>query len=84
MNKIFLLLLICSCSQVPSSPFKPGTKIVTLLTALDQAQMSYLRGCVETYVELKLPKPFETCRGKSVLHREEIQDIVGDPHQLEP
>lgn len=74
MKSIFILLLLVSCSQVPT---KKGDEDVPLDAALNQAQMSYLKGCVEAKKELKIPQVFEGCRDKSLLHRQELEEILG-------
>ena len=74
MKSISLLLLLMSCSQVPT---KKGEEDVSLDAALNQAQMSYLKGCVEAKKELKIPQVFEGCRDKSLVHRHELEEILG-------
>jgi hypothetical protein len=73
MKIFFLLFLFMSCShQVPSR----SQHEVSLQAAMDQAQASYLRGCVDALHDLKIPKVFESCRDKSILHREEVEEIL--------
>ena len=74
MKTVLILLLLVSCSQVPT---KKGEDDVTLDAALNQAQMSYLKGCVEAKKELKIPQVFEGCRDKSLVHRHELEEILG-------
>ena len=52
---------------------------VTLKTALDQAQMSYLKGCVEAFKEVKVPSVFPHCRDKALMHRSELESIIFQP-----
>lgn len=75
MNKIFLLLLICSCSHVTRKPYPPDG-LVTVDTALDHIKVSYLKGCVDAYHSLKVPKIFEYCRDQAQKHRLEVEEII--------
>lgn len=74
MKKIVLLVLLVSCAhkgqQIESDNF------VTVQAALNQAQASYLKGCIEIVKEQNLTGNFETCKGKSINHRKEIQFIM--------
>ncbi|WPU64848.1 hypothetical protein [Peredibacter starrii] len=74
MKTILILLFLVSCSQVPT---KKGDDDVSLDAALNQAQMSYLKGCVDAKKELKIPEVFEGCRDKSLLYRQELEEIMG-------
>jgi hypothetical protein len=69
--KFLFLIILYSCSQVSTK--RPQTEeLVSLDSALNHAMASYLKGCVDAYHDLKIPKVFETCRDKAKLHREEI------------
>jgi hypothetical protein len=69
--KFLFLIILYSCSQVSTK--RPQTEdLVSLATALDHAKASYLKGCVDAYQDLKIPKSFETCRDRAQLHREQI------------
>lgn len=77
MRKILLLLFLTyGCAQVP-----PRGKVntqnddVSLVVALDQAQMSYLKGCVEAFKEMGQGPSFDRCRDRAVQHRKEIDFI---------
>lgn len=75
MNLLILLLLL-SCSQ--AKPVKPYDKdLVDVRTALDQAQMSYLRACVEAFQDMKMAPSFDSCREKAITHRLELDSIMG-------
>ena len=76
-NFIFLLMLV-SCAHQPSK--KEPTYYsdqVSVRVALDQAQMSFLRGCVESFRTFKIKPSFETCREKAIQHRLEVEQILG-------
>jgi hypothetical protein len=74
MEEVVILFLLVSCAQV-----KPKTvqdDLVTVNTALTQAQFSYLKGCVDAMKELKIPIAFPGCRDKAILHRRELDSIM--------
>ncbi len=73
-SNVFILLFVVGCSQLPKT-VQPRDE-VTILTALDQAQMSYLKGCTEAMVALKQPSAFDGCREKARLHRLELNEII--------
>lgn len=50
--------------------------LVTVQTALDQAQMSYLSGCVEAHKEMGVTHSFPDCRNKAVAHRQELNEFM--------
>lgn len=50
--------------------------MVSLNAALDHARSSYLKGCVDTYHVLKIPKSFESCVIRAKIHEEEIRSIM--------
>ena len=83
MKYLVCALFLYGCSQLPSKPKTQDVEedLVTARAALNQAQMSYLRGCVEAFQMLQIPKSFDTCRDKSILHREEIKAILESPIQ---
>ena len=61
---------------------RPGNKsedeqLVSVPVALDQAQMSYLRGCVEAE-KARIPNEhvFVKCRERAKLHRKELGEIM--------
>jgi hypothetical protein len=63
------------CSSMSSRP-KLESDVVSVQTALDHAQMSYLRGCVEGLKEYAKKGHFPFCKEKAKLHRHEIQSIL--------
>lgn len=73
MKYLPLLILLLSCAHRPQPKEKD---LVTLETALWQAQASYLKGCVDALKDLKIPAVFEGCRDKSILHRRELDSIM--------
>lgn len=73
MKILFILLFSMSCAQVPK---KDGEDLVSVDAALNQAQASYLKGCVEAMKELRIPVAFPGCRDKSLLHRQELDLIM--------
>ena len=68
------LLAFVSCAQAPTKSEKDD--LVTVRTALDQAQASYLKGCVEAMKDLKIPVAFPGCRDKAIVHRRELDSIM--------
>lgn len=74
MKLLTLSILLIGCSQLPS---KKKENLVSLNAALNQAQASYLKGCVIALKDLKIPAAFTGCRDKAVLHRQEL-DLMMD------
>ncbi len=83
---IFLVsFTLVGCSLHSNHPSKRVTKeyeedLVTVVVALDQAQMSYLRGCVEAK-KVRVPtipgeSVFAECRDRAKLHRLELNEIM--------
>jgi hypothetical protein len=75
MNKIFLLLLLISCSHTPK-PTYPPEGLVTGETALEHIRVSYMKGCVDAFHSMKIPKVFEYCRDQAQKHKLEIEEII--------
>ncbi len=77
MKKIVLLLILTSsCANFTPSKKVDEDNLVTITTALEQAQMSYLRGCVEANKEILGNGNFPKCKDKAKNHRDEIQSIL--------
>lgn len=76
-NLIFILFLY-SCSQVSvkKQPPTPEEDLVSVEATLNHIFASYLKGCVDTFVELKIPVSFENCRDKAKLHKYEVQQLL--------
>ncbi|HXH76841.1 MAG TPA: hypothetical protein VNJ08_17865 [Bacteriovoracaceae bacterium] len=75
MVKIILLILFCaSCSRLPLK--KTPDDQVSINAALDQAQTSYLKGCVQAYESKSEGPKFVECREKAVAHRLELQQMM--------
>lgn len=77
MMKVFLIfstLVTLSCAHKKTA--LPEDDLVTVKTALDQAQMSYLRGCVESFVEMKKSPSFPHCVKRAQAHRAELDEIM--------
>jgi hypothetical protein len=75
MNKILILLfLTIGCAHKKRDIEDPD--LVTVKTALDQAQMSYLKGCVDAYKENKLGPAFEHCVQQAKKHRLNLDDFM--------
>jgi hypothetical protein len=68
---ILLLNIIFSCAHSSSDE-----GLVTVSTALDQAQASYLRGCVDALKSMGVPSAFPGCKNLSNIHRKEIESIM--------
>lgn len=73
MKYLFFLLLVVSCAH--REP-KKGEDLVSVNAALNQAQASYLKGCVDALKDLKIPIAFPGCRDKSLIHRQELDSIM--------
>lgn len=72
---LFLALLSYGCSQVkPKPPIDEDD--VSLEAALNQAQSSYLLGCVEASKTSKISPAFPVCRDRARNHRREIEEII--------
>lgn len=69
-----VLFALVSCAQSPAK--KEDQDLVSVTVALDQAQASYLKGCVDAMKEIKIPIAFEGCRDKAVVHRRELDSIM--------
>jgi hypothetical protein len=83
MKILILLSLVISCSHQKSAEQKPENDLVTVRTALHQAQMSYLKGCVDTFRGLKIAASFPHCVERAKAHRLEIQMIM-DQEPVDP
>ncbi|MFY7993920.1 MAG: hypothetical protein ACOVP4_11550 [Bacteriovoracaceae bacterium] len=82
MLKLFVLpLLLTSCAHL-SSDTSPEGPLVTVHTALNQAQSSYLRGCVEAYQSLRLGPTYFYCLENARKHRLELQMIMDTPVEM--
>ncbi len=75
MNKIFLFLMVISCSQLPRKRHPPEG-FVSGETALSHIKQSYLAGCVEAHKEHKVTHSFILCRTKAENHRAEIEKLM--------
>lgn len=74
MKQIIIMLLLVSCAhQTKPSNYNDQ---VSLEVALDQAQASYLKGCVDAMIELKIPVSFPGCRDKAIVHRRELDSLM--------
>jgi hypothetical protein len=74
MKPLFLLIFLVSCSQVP---VKKRENLVSVNAALNHAQASYLKGCVDAYRALNIPAAFARCRDSAHLHRQELDSFMG-------
>lgn len=75
MKYLLPLIFLYSCSQV-STKHSTAKDEVTVDTALDHIRSSYMKGCVDTYVEMKMPVSFELCRDRAKLHESEVKEII--------
>jgi hypothetical protein len=71
---ILFCLILSSCAHMKKE--SETEDLVSLNTALDQAQASYLKGCVDALHDIKVPMAFEGCRDKSLIHRRELDQIM--------
>jgi hypothetical protein len=75
---VFLLFINLSCAhQKPQTPVEDDD--VSVDVALDQAQMSYLKGCVDGRKALSSQKSFNVCKDMAIKHRQEINFILNSP-----
>lgn len=70
MKYFTFLILFIGCAHTP--PPAQEKNLVSLDAALNQAQASYLKGCVLALRDLNIPSVFTGCRDKSILHRQEL------------
>lgn len=75
MNYLTIILFCVSCAQLKPKPV-PNDDLVSVHAALNHAQASYLKGCVDAMKELKIPITFPGCRDKALLHRQELDSIM--------
>jgi len=68
---MLLLNLIFGCAHK-----KNEEELVSVSVALDQAQASYLRGCVDALKSMGVPSAFPGCKNLSNIHRKEIESIM--------
>jgi hypothetical protein len=73
MKLIPILILAISCAH---REIKQEQDHVSVNAALNQAQASYLKGCVDALKTLQVPNAFTGCRDRSILHRQEIDGIM--------
>ena len=74
MKILTLLLLLTACAHRPP---EKGEELVSVNAALNHAQMSYLKGCVDAYHGLKIPAAFNRCRDMAHIHRQELDSFMG-------
>lgn len=73
MKLIGFFVLLISCAHTPPPQEKD---MVSLDAALNQAQASYLKGCVLALKDLNIPAVFTGCRDKAFLHRQELNSMM--------
>lgn len=76
---MFIILLNFSCAHWHTSNQELNEELVSLDAALNQAQASYLKGCVDGQKKLKVPLAFHGCRDMSIIHRKEIETFFQQP-----
>lgn len=74
MRMLILLFILTACAH--NKPVSPKEELVSLDAALNHAQASYLKGCVDALKELKIPVAFPGCRDKANKHRQEIEAFI--------
>lgn len=73
MHKLLLIILfLFSCAHHRTE----RDDLVTVQTALFQARSSYLLGCTEARVELKVKDAFNHCSDKAQKHLENLKEIM--------
>lgn len=73
MKYFSFLILFIGCAHTHPSQEK---NLVSLDAALNQAQASYLKGCVLALRDLNIPSVFTGCRDKSIIHRQELNSMM--------
>lgn len=76
MKLLILCFLTLSCSHFKSKPTPVEEDLVSVGAALDQAYASYLKGCVDTFIEMKAGPSFPHCREKAKAHYKELDGIM--------
>lgn len=67
--------MLVSCAHQAPKP-EQEEDLVSLDAALNQAQASFLKGCVDAMKELKVPIAFPGCRDKAIIHRRELDQLM--------
>ena len=94
MKHIYLTLLLIffsSCSSLKSQSSKKNhesnlhspeatEELVSLNSALNHIQASYLKGCVDALKKAKISFVFKACKDMSMLHRKEVEDFLKQEH----
>ena len=76
--KIFIICLLAlayGCSQVKPK-LEERNDDVSINAALNQAQASYLLGCVEALKKTQTKPAFPECRELAIKHRVQIEEII--------
>ena len=75
---LFLIFFLVSCAHQTPKDNLPANRHdqVSVEAALNQAQASYLLGCVEAMKVLRVPVSFPGCRDRSIVHRRELDQIM--------
>ena len=81
MKYTLLCLLFIGCSNLPKER-SPEEPLVSVNAALNQAQASYLRGCVEAYQSFRLGPTYFYCLENARKHRVELQNIMDTPVEM--
>lgn len=75
MRNLLIALLLAGCAH--RQPEKPEEEeLVSLNSALNHIQASYLKGCVDALKDIKVPLAFHGCRDKAFLHRQEVEQFI--------
>jgi len=74
MRNLFIALLLAGCAH--KQPDKPEEELVSINSALNHIQASYLKGCVDALKDIKVPLAFHGCRDKAFLHRQEVEQFI--------
>jgi hypothetical protein len=75
---LIAIFILSGCAHTTKKKDSPP-ELVSLNAALNQAQMSYMRGCVEAMKTIKLVPSFPECKEKAITHRLELQSIMDFP-----
>jgi hypothetical protein len=81
MKYTFLCFALIGCASIKPERSQEEP-LVSVEVALDQAQASYLRGCVEAYQSLRLGPTYFYCLENARKHRLELQNIMDTPVEM--
>ena len=76
LKHLICLIFITSCTTLRNHR-DPMDDEVTVRSDLEDAQMSYMKGCVDAWNSMNVSPVFEKCRELARAHRKEILETLG-------